>query len=357
MKKFNKGAIKFIGVYLLLLSCTLLSCSTESSFNQSLIDKSESTIITRLKTVNAEIYANTSISPTSRGWNEWSNSKRAYVVTKDFIGAYVGGKAGARWGARIGAVSGQPITGSVFGAFLGGAISGGYSSWLARKEYQDLEDINNPSDEVGEEDIEEIDEEECFDSIANICKYLVINGVFIEDENEEEVDGVIDRMLTSGIQVEDEYIATSKLDRRSIIIGKMHNALLGSIDGRAANNTSTRRLSSNSGGNNDSDIDPELQLQEDIANSVDFLADCKQTAYTVNDDNVDLAEDTPYNILSLFIEVLENYSTQSANVAFVIGKYTEIIDQSEELTDDEKRDLKASLATALYSSRYWEDLR
>lgn len=67
-----------------------------------------------------------------------------------------------------------------------------------------------------------------------------------------------------------------------------------------------------------------------------------------NDSNVD-------KILELFEDVLKQYPEESKDVAFVIGKYTEIIDQSDELTEEEKMVLKSTFATALCSSKYWED--
>lgn len=67
-----------------------------------------------------------------------------------------------------------------------------------------------------------------------------------------------------------------------------------------------------------------------------------------NDSNVD-------KILELFEDVLKQYPEESKDVAFVIDKYIEIIDQSDELTEEEKMVLKSTFATALCSSKYWED--
>lgn len=67
-----------------------------------------------------------------------------------------------------------------------------------------------------------------------------------------------------------------------------------------------------------------------------------------NDSNVD-------KILELFEDVLEQYPEESKDVAFIIGKYTEIIDQSDELTKDEKMVLKPAFAAVLYSTKFWDD--
>ena len=67
-----------------------------------------------------------------------------------------------------------------------------------------------------------------------------------------------------------------------------------------------------------------------------------------NDSNVD-------KILELFEEVLKQYPEESKDVAFVIDKYIEIIDQSDELTKDEKMVLKPAFAAVLYSTKFWDD--
>lgn len=67
-----------------------------------------------------------------------------------------------------------------------------------------------------------------------------------------------------------------------------------------------------------------------------------------NDSNVD-------KILELFEDVLEQYPEESKDVAFVIDKYIEIIDQSDELTEEEKMVLKPAFAAVLYSTKFWDD--
>lgn len=67
-----------------------------------------------------------------------------------------------------------------------------------------------------------------------------------------------------------------------------------------------------------------------------------------NDSNVD-------KILELFEDVLEQYPEESKDVAFVIDKYIEIIDQSDELTEEEKMALKPAFAAVLYNTKFWDD--
>lgn len=56
----------------------------------------------------------------------------------------------------------------------------------------------------------------------------------------------------------------------------------------------------------------------------------------------------------LFFEVYERYANDCDDVSFIINKYVEAIDASDELSPEEKTSLKYGFATALYSTNYWE---
>ena len=59
-------------------------------------------------------------------------------------------------------------------------------------------------------------------------------------------------------------------------------------------------------------------------------------------------------VMELFNQVLEEYATETDDVALIIGKYVDVIDNSNELTSEQKKCIKSGLSTALYSSKYWE---
>lgn len=50
----------------------------------------------------------------------------------------------------------------------------------------------------------------------------------------------------------------------------------------------------------------------------------------------------------------EKVTSETDDIAFVIGKYMEVIEISTELTEEQKESIKCGLATGLYSSNYWE---
>lgn len=97
-----------------------------------------------------------------------------------------------------------------------------------------------------------------------------------------------------------------------------------------------------------------MTLQEDIVNSPEFLAACKITTGSIGDNETTITNSTVDIVRKLFVQMLENYCVKSNDVSYVISRYVDIIDQSTELTDDDKNQLKMALATALYSSNYWE---
>ena len=59
-------------------------------------------------------------------------------------------------------------------------------------------------------------------------------------------------------------------------------------------------------------------------------------------------------VMELFNQVLEGYAFKIDDVAFIIGKYVDVIEESDELTTEQKQCIKSGLATALYSFKYWE---
>lgn len=58
--------------------------------------------------------------------------------------------------------------------------------------------------------------------------------------------------------------------------------------------------------------------------------------------------------MDLFCEVFEQYSTTCDDVAFIINKYIEILEKSNELTETQLNSIKTGLATSLYSFNYWD---
>lgn len=107
--------------------------------------------------------------------------------------------------------------------------------------------------------------------------------------------------------------------------------------------------------NDTAKVSADIELQLTILDSEELQTECKTIARDIINGQGDNNNSTVDKILELFEDVLKQYPEESKDVAFVIGKYTEIIDQSDELTEEEKMVLKSTFATALCSSKYWED--
>lgn len=324
-----------VGACLLLsLSFALASCSTEDTNVALSSNVGNSTVIADLETLNSGLLAHAP-QPTTRGWSKWSPKQRMVVVAADWAGCKGGARTGATWGARIGAASGQPITGGVFGAVLGGIIGGGFASWLASPDYC----------------VKNEDETTNFSKITKTCRTLIDEGLLTAEGTNETLAQIPDKTLS----VDKDLIIKSGLDDNSLQVGKMHNIILASLDGtvdlEAKANINTRAESVQS----DRNVDAETcQLQESIVDSKELMDSCKIIAKMASKGQLMTSDPISDKIMDLFKNILENYSVESSDVAFVIGKYTEIINKTNELTEEQKREIKAALATALYSSKYWE---
>lgn len=60
-------------------------------------------------------------------------------------------------------------------------------------------------------------------------------------------------------------------------------------------------------------------------------------------------------IVQLFIQVYNEYTTNTEDVAYVINKYIDIIEQDNQITTTEKEVVYSALSTAVYSSNYWQN--
>ena len=124
----------------------------------------------------------------------------------------------------------------------------------------------------------------------------------------------------------------------------MHNIILLSLDGSIALDETTQDMS---------EMD---ELKNKLLDSKEFMDSCKMVGLRSQDWKLETSDDVTAKIISLFNEVLAESSSKTEDIAVIIGKYMEVINDSEELTKEQKESIKCGLATGLYSSKYWEDV-
>jgi hypothetical protein len=311
--------IKGIGTCLFLtIAIMLVSCSNGNTYEIQSSKVENAQVITDLKNVNSELLS------TVPSGTRWTNKQRLAVVTADIGGAWGGGRIGFRAGGSIGTVIGNPLTGAVFGAFLGGVIGGAYASWLA----------------APDEMVSTIDDSQ---SIEKVCMSIINDDMSI---NESAINRIAIRAVESTtinkLDVEEELIIESNLDENSVNIGKTHNIILSVMDGSVTLQNEEQALSDSS------------NLKEALFNSENFIDSCKEVAADASVGHLSTSDTMLSKVMELFNQVLEGYVSKTDDVAFIIGKYVDVIEESNELTTEQKQCIKSGFATALYSFKYWE---
>ena len=311
--------IKGIGACLFLtIAIMLISCSNGDTYEIQSFKVENTQVITDLKNVNSELLS------TVPSGTRWTGKEKMQVVSADIGGAWGGGRIGGRAGGSIGMAFGNPITGAVFGAFLGGVIGGAYASWLAAP--AEMVDIADNSQ-----------------SIEGVCKILINDDMSI---NESAINRsalrAAESTTTNKLDVEEELIIESKLDENSLNIGKTHNIILSVMDGSVILQIEEQALLDSS------------NLKEALFNSEIFIDSCKAMGADASVGRLSTSDTILSKVMELFNQVLEEYALKTDDVAFIIGNYVDVIEESNELTTEQKQCIKSGLATALYSFKYWE---
>lgn len=141
------------------------------------------------------------------------------------------------------------------------------------------------------------------------------------------------------ITIDSDLLSNVELNKNQLNVGKMHNIMLTVLDKSAS-------LNINSTETGDSTITAKILKSEDFENMYNDLT---------QKSNTETKEGTlDEEVLKLFYEVFEKYPDNNQDVVFIINKYAEAIDSSDELSEEEKNNIKTGLATALYSFNYWD---
>lgn len=310
----KKNVLNFVLLLISIVSLNMVtSCSNEigQQAEPGNNAKNSSELIKNLEVINSNLLKNQTKT------RAFSRAQKISIALADIKGAFNGGKYGARIGSKIGLGFGNPITGGVFGAFLGGAIVGGCKSWLAAElcsravsknvEYKDL---------------------------ALVCEKTLSEDLSINDNSIKLTPKAKEK-----ITIDSDLLSNVELNKNQLNVGKMHNIMLTVLDKSAS-------LNINSTETGDSTITAKILKSEDFENMYNDLT---------QKSNTETKEGTlDEEVLKLFYEVFEKYPDNNQDVVFIINKYAEAIDSSDELSEEEKNNIKTGLATALYSFNYWD---
>ena len=299
-------------VAMLTLACSLCSCEDQQFIEQA-STVSNSQLISDLHEVNENILANQVI---TRGM---STGDKVKIVAADVRGAMRGGQKGWSLGRKIGTAVGHPVAGMAIGTICGAVGYGGIKSWIA---YSKVEKAGNY-------------EKAELAQVVRVCKTNIPDTIKTLDVSFKTTT---DSIVNKKINVNDSILSTVNLSRSELIVGKMHNVALSYLDG------SVKFEGSDS-------INTQNPMVCKIMDS-DEMKELLESALNENDDDEDDAL-TSY-VINLFEEVLAKYAQNCNDIAFIINQYMEVINASEELTDEQKSCIRNSLATALYSFNYWE---
>lgn len=302
----------------LTIAIMLVSCSNGDSYEIQSSKVEDTQVVTDLMRINSELLSKVS-SPT-----RWTGKERLQVVTADIGDAWGGGRIGGKVGGTIGVALGNPATGAVFGAFLGGVIGGAYASWLAAP--NEVIDISHSPQ-----------------SIEEVCRIIINDDMSI---NESAIAlstfRAAESSTTNKLVIEEGLIIESKLDENSLDIGKTHNIILSVMDGSVILQNEEQALSDS------------YNIKEAFFNSENFIDSCKVIGLDASVGHFSTSDVILNKVMELFNQVFEGYASKIDDVAFIIGKYIDVIEESNELTTEQKRCIKSGLATALYSFKYWE---
>ena len=306
------------------LSIVVLNSCNKTQDNLSTNINDESLIISELKSFNDSLLIN--LSPT-KGFNK----ETLIIVMADLDGAYKGAKTGIRIGSKLGGLAGNPALGAAIGGFIGGIGFGAFQSWLA-----------SPSSELSNdtpENLTNLDYNIITNAYSRYCMgdNDAIDLIYLESEK-----------VKSQVLLDSTLINMVGLDENSMKVGQYHNVMLSALEGNLAD---TEKISTKADLGNQEFPKFETVLEAEILYSGEMCSAFNELYQTTEivEENLEL----PDVIMQMYSELMNQYVSGTEDIIYIINKYTECIDNSSELTADEKNSLKMGLATSLYSYNYW----
>lgn len=202
---------------------------------------------------------------------------------------------------------------------------GAFSSWLASPS-------SSPTSSGGF-DLDEIDTSIIIESYSQYC---------LRDENSLDLLFAEFYDLQSQIIVDSTVLEMVNLDDDALSVGYQHNVLLSALEGNLdVDNEVTAMVDEGQ-----RTIEEQILYSDEMKNLFDEL-------YLNNESITSCQDSLPDIIINMYGDLICNYASEYMDIVFIINKYSECINNSYELTDEEKTALNIGLATSLYSYNYW----
>lgn len=328
-----------------------VGCNTEEKETTNVKIEQDSELIANLKNLNAELLAN---SVTTRAWN-WS------LLYHDFKCA----RSGARLGSRIGGFFGP--NGVVIGFVAGGLLVGAAGSYAASMDAQ----MFHPNDD---------------DHYTLTIDELYNNQVIVFEAaiclSEDDLSKIKENAGVN-INFPDGY---ENLDN----LGAMHNGVLdninsGTMDGTVSEGTGGGGHIWDIFGDNpqvggggsggmvivDANTGEQMPIVDStvlhIVKSSEFKTEYQNILYETIEEvglaqNLNIHEEPQIEndddpivkaVLELFKEVYTTYPEKMEDYDYLINRYIEMIEASNEISKEDKETFYAGFSVAAYTARYW----
>ena len=268
--------------------------------------------------------------------------KFLYVASADIFGAWTGGQVGARIGLKVGTLLGSPAQGTVAGAMVGAIGWGSYKSYKAYHKHDCAIYATNTIDPI------------FYQCMPNADKHISIteNTIPNTENTTPNIENTIPNIdpITQNSHLINPYITEEKLKQlhltpQEISIGVSHNELLRKLRKINSSAKSTTRTSIHS---------TELANFNIPYSEYIDSEELYKKALEEEKANLILTDNKANIAIHLFKEAFEKYSINEDNLIVIINKYSDIIRNSKEFTEEEKNAIMYGLSTAIHSYNYWK---
>lgn len=309
--------MKNLTIIFLSLVFTLFSCSNNEDYStDQQTGRTETAslnydIATRLGAFNDSLYIAKEKSSEKQpsnisGKNALKGASYLWVAAHDVYGAYKGYKLGSGIGSLFG-----PET-SIAGGVICGLVKGSYSSYKAYKNTKFMRSALSADSLITP------------DLIVRAYGYGLDNGFNPHSNFPRTINLVWPKGVTPPC------------------MGANHNMVLYNLQ-----NSNFSTLPANTYLTED---EQKVIYSEDFQTDFNAMATSEDMDIEI-DDNSNEVDDI---VMSLFLQVYQDYPEKAEDVEFITNKYIELINASSEISDEDKENIYSALSVAASSYEYWE---